>query len=149
MEQIVTAKQGTDLHSNILSQRIIARFLADYPIDEHIRVITEAYAHQRDCMLAAISEHFPKEVTCTSPDGGMFLWATLPDGYSSTELFNRALAENVAILPGVPFYTDGGGESTMRLNFSNASDERIWEGIARLGSVLHQYMQAGRIIANN
>nr|WP_330217422.1 PLP-dependent aminotransferase family protein [Methanosphaerula palustris] len=149
MEQIVTAKQGTDLHSNILSQRIISRFLADYSIDEHIRAITDAYAHQRDCMLAAINEHFPKEVTCTSPDGGMFLWATLPDGFSSTELFNRALAENVAILPGVPFYTDGGGESTMRLNFSNASDERIWEGIARLGSVLHQYMQTGRIAENN
>lgn len=149
MEQIITAKQGTDLHSNILSQRIIARFLADYPIDEHIRTITDAYAHQRDCMLAAIKEQFPEEVTCTSPDGGMFLWATLPDGYSSTELFNRALADDVAILPGVPFYTDGGGESTMRLNFSNASDERIREGIARLGRVLHQYMRDGRTGVNN
>ncbi len=149
MEQIITAKQGTDLHSNILSQRIIARFLADYSIDEHIRTITDAYAHQRDCMLAAIKEHFPEGVTCTRPDGGMFLWVTLPDRYSSTELFNRALAENVAILPGVPFYADGGGESTMRLNFSNASDEQIWEGISRLGKVLHQYMLAGTTATNN
>lgn len=140
IEQAVTAKQGTDLHSNELCQRIIARFLADHPIDSHISKITDAYGAQCDCMLAAMKQEFPQEVEYTRPDGGMFIWATLPQGYSSTELFERALKENVAILPGVPFYTDGGGESTMRLNFSNSTPERIEEGISRLGSVLKKYL---------
>lgn len=140
IEQAVTAKQGTDLHSNELSQRIISRFLADYNINDHIARITAAYGSQCDCMLAAIKDKFPEEVSYTRPDGGMFIWATLPEGYSSTELFERALKENVAILPGVPFYTDGGGESTMRLNFSNSTPDRIEEGISRLGTVLKQYL---------
>ncbi len=140
IEQAVTAKQGTDLHSNALSQQIISRFLADHSIDEHISRITAAYASQCDCMLAAIKDEFPEEVSYTRPNGGMFIWATLPDGYSSTELFERALKENVAILPGTPFYTDGGGETTMRLNFSNSTPERIEEGISRLGRVLRQYL---------
>ncbi|MFH0967302.1 MAG: PLP-dependent aminotransferase family protein [Methanobacteriota archaeon] len=140
IEQAVTAKQGTDLHSNVLSQQIITRFLANYSIDEHISRITSAYASQCDCMLAAIKDEFPQEITYTRPDGGMFIWVTLPDGYSSTALFERALKENVAILPGTPFYTDGGGETTMRLNFSNSTPDRIEEGISRLGRVLRQYL---------
>lgn len=139
--QAVTAKQGTDLHSNILSQQIIARFLTDHPIDDHISKITNQYKKQCDCMLDAIQREFPAEVTCTHPDGGMFIWATLPDGYSSTELFERALKKEVAILPGTPFYTDGGGASAMRLNFSNSSLERIAEGMSRLGGVLHKYIR--------
>ena len=139
--QIVTVKQGTDLHSNFLSQQIISRYLADHSIDDHISKISSAYADQCDCMLAAIKEQFPSDVMYTRPDGGMFIWATLPEGYSSTELFERAIKEDVAILPGTPFYTDGGGASTMRLNFSNSTPERIDEGITRLGKVLHQYLK--------
>ncbi len=139
--QAVTVKQGTDLHSNILSQQIIARFLQDHPIEAHISRITEEYAKQCDCMLAAIQDRFPSDVSFTRPDGGMFIWATLPEGYSATELFERALKKDVAILPGTPFYTDGGGDSTMRLNFSNSTPDRIEDGIARLGSVLHEYLK--------
>jgi 2-aminoadipate transaminase len=141
INQAITAKQGTDLHSNILSQLIISRFLAKYPIDEHINKITSAYSIRCDCMVSAMKDEFPPEVTYTHPEGGMFIWATLPEGYSSTELFNRALKENIAILPGVPFYTDGGGQATMRLNFSNASPEKIQEGISRLGHVLKVYLK--------
>jgi 2-aminoadipate transaminase len=140
IRQVITAKQGTDLHSNILSQRIISRFLSEYCIDEHITRITAAYAHQCDCMLAAMDREFPVGVSYSRPDGGMFIWATLPRGYTSTELFERALKEDVAILPGTPFYTDGGGATTMRLNFSNSTPERIEEGISRLGRVLRQYL---------
>ena len=140
IEQAVTAKQGTDLHSNELSQRIIARFLADYSVDDHIAKISQVYGMQCDCMLKAIKDEFPEEVSYTRPDGGMFIWATLPKGYSSTKLFEMALAEDVAILPGIPFYTDGGGEDTMRLNFSNATPERIEEGISRLGSALKKFI---------
>lgn len=140
IEQAVTAKQGTDLHSNELSQRIIARFLADYSVDDHISKISQVYGMQCDCMLKAIKDEFPEEIAYTRPDGGMFIWATLPEGYSSTKLFEMALAEDVAILPGIPFYTDGGGEDTMRLNFSNATPERIEEGIKRLGSALKKFI---------
>ena len=74
----------------------------------------------------------------------MFLWVTLPDGYSSMEVFHRAIAQNVAVLPGIPFYTDGGGDTTMRLNFSNANHEMIREGIERLGKILHAYLNEPR-----
>lgn len=141
LEQAVTVKQGTDLHSNILSQRIISRFLADFPVDAHISRISEAYSQQCDCMLSAIKEEFPEGVTFTRPDGGMFIWATLPKGYSSMELFERAIKRDVAILPGIPFYTDGGGLDTVRLNFSNSTPERIEEGIYRLGQVLKEYLK--------
>lgn len=146
VSQVVTAKQGTDLHSNILSQQIIARFLENYPVDVHISKISAQYAKQCDCMLHAMKKEFPSDVTYTRPDGGMFVWATLPSGYSSNELFERAIREDVAILPGTPFYTDGGGSSTMRLNFSNSSPERIEEGISRLGDVLHKYLSERPII---
>jgi Transcriptional regulators containing a DNA-binding HTH domain and an aminotransferase domain (MocR family) and their eukaryotic orthologs len=140
-EQAITAKQASDLHSNYLSQRIIARYLEEGLLDNHIRTINRAYKDQCDHMLACIRRSFPEDVTCTRPDGGMFLWLTLPDGCSSMELFERALAKNVAILPGLPFYTDGGGYNTVRLNFSNSSCDRIQTGIDLLGEVLEEYVR--------
>lgn len=144
ISQAVTAKQGTDLHSNYLTQRIICEYLQTYPLDNYIREITSTYRSQCSCMRDAIRDSFPESVTCTNPDGGMFLWVTLPDGYSSMEVFHRAIAQNVAVLPGIPFYTDGGGDTTMRLNFSNANHEMIREGIERLGKILHAYLNEPR-----
>ena len=83
MTQLVTAKQATDLHSSILAQRIISRYLSEYPIDSYIRKITETYQKQCECMLNAIKQEFPDSVSYTIPDGGMFIWVTLPDGCSS------------------------------------------------------------------
>lgn len=83
-----------------------------------------------------IQERFPLSVKFTRPQGGMFIWLTLPDGISSMEVFNAAIREEVAVLPGTPFYIDGGGDNTLRLNFSNATDERIREGIERLAKVI-------------
>lgn len=139
MTQLVTAKQATDLHSSILAQRIISRYLSEYPIDSYIRKITETYQKQCECMLNAIKQEFPDSVSYTIPDGGMFIWVTLPDGCSSLEVFNKALEKKVAVLPGIPFYTHGGGENTMRLNFSNSSFDQIEEGIQRLSEVLKTF----------
>lgn len=139
MTQLVTAKQATDLHSSILAQRIISRYLSEYPIDSYIRKITETYQKQCECMLNAIKQEFPDSVSYTIPDGGMFIWVTLPDGCSSLEVFNKALEKKVAVLPGIPFYTHGGGENTMRLNFSNSSFDQIEEGIRRLSEVLKSF----------
>jgi 2-aminoadipate transaminase len=136
MDQLVVAKQASDLHSNYLSQRIASRYLADNDIDAHIRKIRVAYKEQRNCMIAAMQKEMPDGVTWTSPEGGMFVWVTLPAGCSSMEVFSTALKEQVAVLPGIPFYVDGGGTDTLRLNFSNASAERIAEGIQRLGRVI-------------
>jgi len=141
MEQLVTAKQASDLHSNHVAQRIIARYLAENPLDDQIPRIVGMYRKQRDTMAACVEQFFPEEVSCTRPDGGMFLWAELPEECSSMELFARALKEGVAILPGKPFYTDGGGENTLRLNFSNQSEDRIREGMHRLSLVLKEYLR--------
>ncbi len=136
LEKTVVAKQAADLHSNYLSQRILYRYLIDNDLDEHIRKIRKAYKEQRDLMVSLIEEQFPGEIKCTKPEGGMFLWITLPENISSMELFNRAIKENVAFVPGSPFYVGGGGENTLRLNFSNSDEEKIEEGIKRLAGII-------------
>jgi 2-aminoadipate transaminase len=139
MEQLVIAKQASDLHSNYLSQRIAAQYLEDNDIDAHIRKIRDAYSSQRDCMVDALKEEMPAGITWTCPEGGMFVWVTLPAGLSAMDVFSAALKEQVAVLPGIPFYVDGGGTDTLRLNFSNSNPERIREGVRRLGKVIRSF----------
>jgi len=136
MEKIVIAKQSSDLHSNYLSQRAVYQYLIDNDLDEHILKIREVYKKQRDLMVSMIEEHFPEEIKCTKPEGGMFLWVTLPEGLSSLHLFKLATKENVAFVPGRAFYVDGGGENTLRLNFSNSDEQKIEVGIKRLAKVI-------------
>ncbi len=138
MEQIVIAKQASDLHSNYLSQRIAYEYLQQGTIETHISKIQEAYKNQCECMLNIMKETFPSSVTYTRPHGGMFVWVTLPEGCSSLDVFDAALKEQVAVLPGTPFYVDGGGKNTMRLNFSNSTDQKIITGIQRLAQVIKQ-----------
>lgn len=139
MEKLVVAKQASDLHSNYFSQRILYQYLIDNDIDKHILRIRQAYKKQRDMMVSSIEEHFPEEIKYTKPEGGMFLWITLPARISSLDLFNRAIKENVAFVPGSPFYVGAGGENTLRLNFSNSDEERIEEGIKRLAKIIEKY----------
>ena len=139
MGKLLIAKQAADLHSNYLSQRIIHQYLQDNDIDEHILKIKAAYGACRDLMVNMMAEHFPEEICYTKPEGGMFVWVTLPDGISSMDLFELAIKENVAFVPGIPFYTeDGLGENTLRLNFSNSDFEQIKEGIKRLAVCLNK-----------
>jgi 2-aminoadipate transaminase len=142
MEALIIAKQASDLHSNYLSQRIASEYLAREDIDIHIRKIRTAYKNQCDRMIELITETFPESVTCTRPRGGMFVWITLPAGCSSMDVFENALKENVAVLPGSPFYIDGGGTNTLRLNFSNSTDEKIITGIGRLATVIRGLCRA-------
>ena len=139
---MLVAKQAADLHTSTLTQQLAWQYLYTNDIDEHIAVIRKSYQRQRDCMISKIREFFPPEVGFTSPDGGMFLWVTLPEGYSSLELFKLAIQSKVAFVPGAPFYVDGGGLNTMRLNFSNADEQDIEEGIKRLGACLATYMKS-------
>lgn len=141
MDKLVVAKQGADLHSGYLAQRILEQYLADNDIDEHIARIRQAYGSQRDVMIESLARYCPPEIHFTQPEGGMFLWGTLPAGLDSVELFQYAIEAKVAFVPGHPFYVDGGGSSTLRLNYSNSSQEKIEEGVRRLGQVIENLMR--------
>lgn len=136
MSHLVTAKQASDLHTNIFSQYLINDYLRHNDLKLHINQIRALYKEQCHTMLEAIDRYFPEGVSVTRPRGGMFLWMTLPDGKCSMELFNRALKRQVAFVPGQPFYVAEGVYSTMRLNYTNSSTEIIEEGIKRLARAL-------------
>ncbi|MDI6723655.1 MAG: PLP-dependent aminotransferase family protein [Methanobacterium sp.] len=137
MEKIIIAKQASDLHSNYFTQRVVYQYLIDNNVDEHIEKIKKMYRNQRNLMISMIKEHFPENVKYTEPEGGMFLWVTLPEDLSSLDLFDLAIKENVAFVPGNAFFADGSGENTLRLNFSNSDEEKIEEGIKRLGKAIY------------
>lgn len=142
MEQIVVAKQASDLHSNYLSQRIAFEYLCRGKIDARVQAISAAYKSQCDLMIRMFEEMLPESVTYTRPSGGMFVWLTLPDGISSMDVFKRALRQQVAVLPGTPFYVDGGGQNTLRVNFSNATPDKIRTGVERLSAVIRELQDA-------
>jgi len=141
MEKLIIAKQASDLHTNYFSQRVVYQYLVDNDIDSHIKKITELYMEQRNCMVSMIEKYFPKDVKSTKPEGGMFLWATLPEGFSSLELFEIASKKNVAFVPGDPFYINKKGTNTMRLNYTNSTEEKIEEGIKRLSEAIKQLIK--------
>jgi 2-aminoadipate transaminase len=134
--RLAQAKQGTDLHTATFTQMVAYEVARDGFLDRHIRLIRSVYSERRDVMLAALEAEFPEGVRWTRPQGGLFLWVTLPSQLDAAALLKEALAQKVAFVPGAPFFPNGGGHNTFRLNFSNATPERIREGIARLGGVL-------------
>ena len=105
---------------------------------EYVGSLRELYRRRRDAMLDALAEHFPREAEWTYPQGGLFLWATLPDYIDTTDLLARALQENVAFVPGRAAYLDGRGGSSMRLNFSGVGEDDIREGVRRIGKVVRE-----------
>lgn len=141
MEKILIAKQASDLHSNYFTQRVVYQYLIDNDVDKHIEKIKKMYRDQRNLMVSMIEKHFLEGVKYTKPEGGMFLWVTLPEGLSSMDLFDIAIKENVAFVPGKAFFTDGSGDNTLRLNFSNSNEEKIEEGIKRLGNAIYELMR--------
>ncbi len=142
IRKLVQAKQGADLHTSTLNQMVAYEAAKGGFLDKHINKIRRVYGERRDVMLAALEEYFPSGVKWTHPEGGMFLWVTLPEGLDAADVLPKAVEKMVAFVPGGPFHANGGGENTMRLNFSNAQPEMIQEGIARLGQVLKEAMDA-------
>jgi len=140
MDKLVIAKQAADLHTNYFCQRVLDRFLQDNDLNLHIQKIIDVYGHQKAVMESAIAKYFPKEVTYFDAEGGMFLWAKLPEGMSAMKLFDVAIKEKVAFVPGDPFYVTKRDLNTFRLNFSSADPAVIEEGMQRLGKVLHQFV---------
>ncbi len=139
IQRCVQAKQGIDLHTSTFTQMVAYELVKDGFLDQHVKLIRKVYAERRDVMLAAMERYFPTEVTWTRPDGGLFLWAWMPEEINTAELLKRAVARHkVAFVPGNAFHPDGSGTNTMRLNFSNAKPDMIEEGIRRLGLLLKE-----------
>jgi 2-aminoadipate transaminase len=140
IRKLVQAKQGADLHTPTFNQMIAYQVAKGGFLDNHIMTIREVYGERRQVMLDSLKAYFPPGVKWTHPQGGMFLWVTLPNGMDATELLPKAVEKMVAFVPGGPFHANGGGDNTMRLNFSNAKPEQIREGIYRLGQVLKEVL---------
>jgi len=140
MSKLIIAKQASDLHTNYFVQRVICQYLADNDFDEHIRRIVSVYHKQCSTMMKCIKDYFPANVSHTHPEGGMFLWATLPEGSSSIELFGLAIKDKVAFVPGNPFYINKETTNTLRLNFSCVDEHAIETGIKRLGKSIERLL---------
>jgi 2-aminoadipate transaminase len=136
INKFVQAKQGMDLHSATMNQYIAYEVASGGFIDRHVKLIREVYSERRNVMLESLEEHMPAGVKWTRPQGGLFLWVTLPEEVDASDVFRKAVKEKVAFVVGRPFHPKGGGENTFRLNFSCEKPEVINEGIARLGRVL-------------
>ncbi|MGD9161996.1 MAG: PLP-dependent aminotransferase family protein [Desulfobacteraceae bacterium] len=137
-EKLLIAKQAADLHSCHFTQYIVYQFLENNDIGDHIKKIRDAYGNQCRSMLESIASYFPDNVTSTRPEGGMFLWATLPEGMAAIDLFNLAVKEKVIFVPGDPFYINKKNINTLRLNFSCVDPETIKIGIKRLGESIER-----------
>lgn len=138
-DKLLIAKQGSDLHSNMLSQYAIERFLTKYSLDAQIAKITKLYQVRRQAMVDALDKYLPKDCSFTQPEGGMFLWVTLPKGMDAMKLFDIAAADKkVVFVPGAPFYTDNDVHSNMRLNYTAGDPDTITEGIKRLCEAIEE-----------
>jgi len=139
IEKCVPLKQSMDLHTNIFAQIITSRYMEMFDIEVHIAEIRKTYKHRRELMIKCIKEEFPENIKYTLPNGGLFVWVELPENIDANEVFKMALKNNVAFVPGQPFFPNGNIKNTFRLNYSNMPDERIIEGIKRLGTVLKKF----------
>ena len=136
--KLVQIKQGADLHTSTFCQYVAYEVARGGFLDQHVRRIRAVYGERREAMLSALARHFPRDVRWTRPQGGLFLWVTLPKGFDTTALLEEAIRERVAFVPGAAFYPCGGGEESMRLNFSYAPPDVIEEGISRLAKVIRR-----------
>ena len=134
-------KQAADLCSSSISQYFVSAYFESGPWEEYVRSVNEIYRRRRDVMLDALAEHFPREAEWTHPQGGLFIWATLPDYIDTTDLLARALEDHVAFVPGRAAFVDGRGGSAMRLNFSGVGEDDIREGIRRIGEVVREQVE--------
>jgi len=142
IKPLTIAKQAADLHTNYFAQQVIVQYLQDNSLDAHVESICQLYKGRQQSMLNGIKSYFPAAVKVTQPEGGMFLWATLPAEISAMELFDLALKEKVAFVPGEPFYVSNKDEkcpqNTLRLSYVTAGESAIQEGIQRLGRTISQ-----------
>lgn len=144
IDRLVMMKQAADLHSATINQMAINQ-VARACFDTQVTKANAVYRERRDCMLAALAKHMPDGVTWTQPEGGMFIWVTLPEGIDAADLLSRSLeTEKVAFVPGRPFFADGSNENTLRLSYSCMANDQIEEGMVRLGRLLRAAMPGAK-----
>ncbi len=141
MEKVVLGKQAADLCTSTLTQYFVREYFAEGSWRQYIESLIGIYRSRRDAMIEALERHFPAEATWTEPDGGLFIWATLPPYIDTSDLLAKALRENVAFVPGQAAYVDGRGRNSMRLNFSAGGEDEIREGIRRIGKAVAEQVE--------
>ena len=141
IQKAVTAKQSVDLCSPPFNQAILFEYLHRGLLEKQIKVIIKAYREKRDFMLAMLDKYMPKlpGLKWTQPQGGLFLWVTLPESMDTAEMFHSAIEKQVAYVVGTAFYPDGGGRNSFRMNFSYSSMAEIEEGVMRLSEVISSW----------
>jgi DNA-binding transcriptional MocR family regulator len=136
IRKLVLMKQAADLHSSTINQMAISD-VAERGFDAQVAKIKAAYSKRRDCMLTALEKYMPKGTSWTKPEGGMFIWITLPEGMDGAKLLAKSLeTAKVAFVPGKAFFADGSGANTFRVSFSCANEQMIEDGIGRLGALI-------------
>ncbi|MCK9629172.1 MAG: PLP-dependent aminotransferase family protein [Bacteroidales bacterium] len=136
IDRLVVAKQSTDLCTPVFDQAVAAKYLEKGLFEKNLQKTIALYREKRDHMLACFEKYMPEGVTWTHPEGGLFLFVKMPEGYDSRELFDIAMKEDVAFVIGEAFHCDGSGKNTMRINFSFMNAERTEEGVKRLARAI-------------
>ena len=141
LDKMAVGKQAVDTHSNLFFQILIADFMEKYDYDGHIQMIRDLYRHKSGLMLDEIRKGFPKSVKYTVPQGGLFLWCTLPKGADMLKFVQFAKEKGVAIVPGIAFnVVEGSPSQCFRLNYSTPTDEKLVAGTKLLGEALHEFL---------
>ena len=143
-EKLVLANESATLNPPVFNQLMVSRYLANFDWQSQVKAYRHTYAERRDAMITALEVHMPTGTTWTKPEGGFFVWVTLPEGFDTAAMLPRAITAQVAYVPGTAFYADGFGSRQMRLSFCFPTPERIVEGIRRLASVLESELDVMR-----
>ncbi|MBQ9697855.1 MAG: PLP-dependent aminotransferase family protein [Acidaminococcaceae bacterium] len=140
VEKFVMIKQSADLHTSNFDQGVADAYMDTYDLDAHVEEIVALYGHRRDLILKTMEEEFPEGVTFTRPEGGLFLWVTVPEGVSARKVFDKCIEQKVAAVIGDAFYPNDKTDRSMRVNYSCMSDEKIVEGVKRMAKAIRECM---------
>ncbi len=149
MEKVVLGKQAADLCTSTLTQYFVREYFGAGRWREYIASLCELYRERRDAMIEALGRYFPSQASWTEPDGGLFIWATLPPYIDTSDLLAKALRDDVAFVPGQAAYVDGRGRNSMRLNFSGSGEDELREGIRRIGRVVEEQVELYGALTGN
>ena len=138
LRKFITCKENSDLQTSTIGQRELSKYIDDYDLDEHVEKIKSTYKKRRDLMLDCMEKEFPEGVSFTHPHGGLFTWVKLPEKLNAQDLMKKCVENKVAYVPGGFFFPEGNKENYFRLNYSSSKEEKIVEGIKRLGDVLKE-----------
>ena len=140
VEKFVMIKQSADLHTSNFDQGVADAYMDTYDLDAHVKEIVELYGHRRDLILKTMEEEFPEGVEFTRPDGGLFLWVTVPEGVSARKVFDKCIEQKVAAVIGDAFYPNDKTDRSLRVNYSCMPDDKIVEGVKRMAKAIKECM---------